>query len=103
MRTSYEYTEPGIFCSQCAVSRPSAAGTTDGKSAQLTNQSSPAATVRAALQDEPCHVANLSSCPPATGCSQLMTTGATGPAREVRIEAARCAGTRQLDNAAERG
>ena len=39
-----------LFCSQCAASVPSARRTTDGTSAQLTNQSVPDATVRAGDQ-----------------------------------------------------
>src|SRR5687768_10857308 len=46
-RTSYAYGLAALTLSQCAASDPSASRTTDGTSAQFTNQSRPAATLRA--------------------------------------------------------
>ncbi len=43
--TSYAYAESPLRTSQCAAQRPFASDLTDGKSAQLMNQSAPLATV----------------------------------------------------------
>jgi hypothetical protein len=47
--------------SQCAASEPSASSTTEGKSAQLTNQFSPSAAVRVSDHPAPSRAANLNA------------------------------------------
>src|SRR5215211_7366310 len=68
--TSYAYVPAPLFTSQCAASDPSASATTDGKSAQLTNQLSPSATVRASDHPEGSRDAKRS----AYVCSPLLST-----------------------------
>ncbi len=71
---SYEYVPPGRLTSQCATQCSSVTGTTDGKSAQLTNQPSDSATIFGSDQRWPSSMEYLTACaPPAVGSSQLMT------------------------------
>src|SRR5262245_24669 len=61
-RRSYASLPPAAFdCSQCAASDPSASLTTEGTSAQFTNQSSPDATVRAGDQPDAVRSANFNA------------------------------------------
>src|SRR5688572_11743129 len=58
-RTSYAYVPAPLFCNQWAYSEPSSSRSTDGTSAQLTNQSRPLATVRAGVQPWPVRSENF--------------------------------------------
>src|SRR5688572_13698365 len=58
-RTSYAYVPAPLFCNQWAYSEPSSSRSTDGTSAQLTNQSRPLATVRAGAQPWPVRSENF--------------------------------------------
>src|SRR5690606_7869302 len=58
--TSYAYVDGPLFCSQCPTSDPSARRSTDGTSAQLTNQSVPEATVRTSDHPAAVRSANFS-------------------------------------------
>ena len=61
IRTSYASLATSVFCSQCAASVPSSSRTTEGTSAQFTNQSVPDAAVRGSDQPDAVRCANFNS------------------------------------------
>src|SRR5688572_2137567 len=73
-RTSYAYVPAPLFCSQWAYSEPSASRSTDGTSAQLTNQSRPLAAVRAGVQPCPVRSENFNVARSPAGSIQLSNT-----------------------------
>src|SRR5262249_25101102 len=74
---SYASRCTSVFCSQCATSVRSSTRTTDGTSAELTNQSLPDATLRGSVQPFAARSANFSVARAGAGSAAVVSTQLT--------------------------